>query len=241
MICTYVVDCKTMDFEFPWMSALNFKAHIYSFNDDLVARDWWMIIYLSNELIRTNRRGILVVPEFRYSKSALIPQIACSSDNRSLAFPLYEKISVIHFCMYNVRLSLNPGFFVHSMAGKLSSLYPEFGNVIFTDSTASSYLSVSKCDSDPNRCFDYTILYPLQKTKIGQSNPMIITIGYIDECIKIGPKNILALLREKIYLLPSNIKFLFTSRYDSKTMIYLHPDISVYDSHYFGGSKGIQV
>lgn len=220
-----------MDVQFPWKSKVTFNF-IYNFND-LVGRDWWMISHLSYTLIHTNRRGILVVPEFEFDKFALISHISCSIDKISPAFPLFEKISMIHFCRYDSNLTLYPGIFVHNMAGKLSSLYPEFGNVINTDSIASTYLSSSKCLRDPNRCFDYTILYPLQKTKIGQSNPIIIIIGSLDECIKIGQINILSMLREKIYILPSNVKFLFTSRDDSSVKANLHPDISIYDSHFF--------
>lgn len=220
-----------MDFHYPWTSDLNFKPYLTNLND-FVGREW-MLEDLSYELLKTERRGMLVAAELGFGKSALISHIACSHDKQSSGFPIFEKTTVIHLCKYDSNLTLNPGVFVRNMAGKLSELYPEFGNIINTDSTASSYLFSSKCLEDPNGCFDYVILYPLQKAKIVQRSLMIIIIDALDECIEVGSKNIFSLLRQKIYQLPRNIKFLFTSRNISDIKGNLPPGVSVYQTPLF--------
>ena len=146
---------------------------------------------LSYELLNTDRRGILVAAELGFGKSALISHIDCSNDKQSSAYPMFEKTTVIHFCRYDSNLTLNRGMFVvRNMAGKRTALYPKFGNIINTDSTAMTYLSSSKCLEDPSGCFDYTVLNPLRTSTLGNNTPMIIIIDAVDESIETGPKNI---------------------------------------------------
>ena len=62
---------------------------------------------------------------------------------------------------------------------------------------------------------------------------MIIIIDALDECIEVGSKNIFSLLRQKIYQLPPNIKFLFTSRNISDIKGNLPPGVFVYQTPLF--------
>lgn len=219
-----------MDFTFPWKSDLNFKSYI-SVHKDFVGREW-MTKDIANELLHTDRRGLLIAAELGFGKSALISHIACSHDKILSAYPIYEKTVGIHMCRYDSNLTLSPGIFVRNMAGKLAYHFPEFGNILNTENMASEYLTNSKCIQDPNGCFDQTILYPLQKSKSNQ-NIIIIIIDALDECIEIGPRNIFTLLNQKIHLLPPNIKFLFTSRNISSIRVNLPPGISLYQTPLF--------
>ena len=123
------------------------------------------------------------------------------------------------------------------MAGNLSALYPEFGNIINTDRTAMTYLSSSKCFEDPSGCFDYTVLNPLRKSTLGNNTSIIIIIDALDECIETGPNNNFSFLHEKIYLLPPQIKFLLTSRNISSIRTNLPSGIFVYKNPLFWEKK----
>lgn len=219
-----------MDFLFPWESELNFKPYI-SAHKDFVGREW-MTEDIAYELLQTDHRGLLIAAELGFGKSALISHIACTHDQISSGYPIYDKTVGIHMCRYDSNVTLNPGIFVRNMAGKLAEQFPEFGNILNTENMASEYLTNSKCIEDPNGCFDQTILYPLQKSKSNQ-DIIIIIVDALDECIEIGSRNIFSLLNQKIHLLPPNIKFLFTSRNISTVRVNLPPGISVYQTHLF--------
>lgn len=221
--------CNTMDFTFPWKSDLNFKSYI-SVREDFVGREW-MTEDIAYELLHTDRRGLLIAAELGFGKSALVSHIACSHDQISSAYPIYEKTIGIHMCRYDTNLTLSPGIFVRNMAGKLAEQFPEFGNILNTENMASDYLTNSKCIQDPHGCFDHTILYPLQN--LNSSQDIIFIVDALDECIEIGPRNIFSLLNKKIHLLPQNIKFLFTSRNISTIRVNLPPGVSVYQTHLF--------
>lgn len=219
-----------MDFIFPWKSDINFKSYINE-HQNFVGREW-IIEDISYELIHTDHRGLLIAAELGFGKSALISHIACSYERITPAFPIFEKTVGIHLCRYDSNLTLNPGFFVRNIAGKLSETVPEFGNILNTESMASEYLTNSKCNQDPSGCFDQIILYPLRKTSMNQ-NSLVIIIDALDECIENGPYNIFSLLCQKIHQLPPNVKFLFTSRNISSVRVNLPPGISLYQTPFF--------
>lgn len=62
---------------------------------------------------------------------------------------------------------------------------------------------------------------------------MIFIIDALDECIEIGSENIFSLINQKIYLLPQNIKFLFTYRNISIIRVNLPPGITLYQTDLF--------
>ncbi|XP_062597872.1 protein TANC2-like [Saccostrea cucullata] len=218
-----------MDFLSPWNSDLNFDYYI-RMHEKLIGREWF-IEDLSYLVLKTDYRGVLFAAEMGFGKSAIVSNIAYAGDKRLPGYPLYSKLVSIHVCRFDSHITLKPGMFVKNMAAGIAQKFPEYGNIIHLDRMAHDYLFTEKCFEDPQGCFDFGILSPLQKMQ-GIPDKLIVLMDALDECIEYWHANKFTLLYEKIPRLPKFIKILCTSRNISQIREKLPPGIILYDNPY---------
>lgn len=182
-------------------------------HDELAGREW-----LLNELdkeMNSSKRGVLLMAEMGYGKSAIVAHLICQGDKRFPGYWIYEHIVVYHLCNFYSQKTLSPGNFVKNLAGGFSKRIPGFLDIVQQNSRFNSYFENDGCLEDPEGCLDFLVLKALNNLDMGNTT-FVIVIDALDECIEHGNRNIFYLLWTRLHNFPLNIKFFITSRITSE-------------------------
>jgi energy-coupling factor transporter ATP-binding protein EcfA2 len=112
----------------------------------------------------------------------------------------------IHFCSFNYPSKNDPKNLIKSLAFYLTSQIPELKNEI-------QNIEIKKLITS-NELFEQLILNPLQKVQ--KQKTYIFIIDALDESMKKNQYPLANLIRDEFYKLPSNIKIILTSRFDTR-------------------------
>lgn len=185
-------------------------------HDKLVGREW-----LLNKLDKTmlfSKRGVLLLAEMGYGKSAIVAHLVCQSDERLPGNWIYQHIVAYHLCNFYSQKTLSPGNFVKNLAGGFSERIPGFLYTLQQNSRFQTYFENDGCVKDPERCLDVLVLKALNDLDMGNTI-YIVVIDALDECIEHGNRNIFDLLWRRLRYFPTNVKFFITSRNTSDITI----------------------
>ncbi|XP_048779931.2 uncharacterized protein LOC125683140 [Ostrea edulis] len=233
------VVCKVMEYKKPFQ--LNFDFEFYrSQHGPLIGRQWLLNDF--DYLMYSTTRGVLVVAETGYGKSAIVSHLICQNDRRLPGNWIYERIVSYHLCRHDSRRSLSPGLFVKNLAGSFSSHIANFHDILKANSFYEAYFKEDECLKDPEGCFDFLIIQSLTHLKQKQEIYIII-IDALDECTANSGLNILTLLERRMKRLPSFIKFLITTRNTTSITLKMRSLLHVYelDSQSPNNAKDIEM
>ncbi|XP_055999536.1 uncharacterized protein LOC125656669 [Ostrea edulis] len=201
--------CKTGEYEYPYAVDIDFEFY-RSTHDTLVGRKW--LLYELENIMRSSPRGVMLIAEMGYGKSAIMSHLACQDDQRQAGYPIYENISVFHICTFGSQKTLLPGLFVKNMAGGFAKYIPKFKQYLEQNRRFKDYFEGGKCLEDAEGCLDFLIIKTLHQLK-NESKTHIVIIDALDECIEYDNRfNIVSLLLRRITKFPKYIKFLTSSR-----------------------------
>lgn len=178
-------------------------------HDKLVGRNW--LLNELDEKMFFSKRGVLLLAEMGYGKSAIVAHLICQNDKRFPGNWIYQHIVVYHLCNFYSQKTLSPGNFVKNLAGGFSKRIPGFLNVLQQNLRFKTYFEKNGCVEDPESCLDVLVLKTLNDLDMGNTI-YIVVIDALDECIEHGNRNIFNLLRKRLRNFPKNIKFFITSR-----------------------------
>lgn len=210
-----VLVCKDATYEYPFTMEVDLDFY-RSRHDKLVGREW-----LLNKLDKTmlfSKRGVLLLAEMGYGKSAIVAHLVCQSDERLPGNWIYQHIVAYHLCNFYSQKTLSPGNFVKNLAGGFSERIPGFLYTLQQNSRFQTYFENDGCVKDPESCLDVLVLKALNDLDMGNTI-YIVVIDALDECIEHGNRNIFYLLWRRLRYFPTNVKFFITSRNTSDITI----------------------
>uniref|UniRef100_A0A8W8K3G5 Nephrocystin 3-like N-terminal domain-containing protein n=1 Tax=Magallana gigas TaxID=29159 RepID=A0A8W8K3G5_MAGGI len=152
-------------------------------HDELSGREW-----LFNELDENmffSKRGVLLLAEMGYGKSAIVAHLICQSDKRFPGYEIYQHIAVYRICNFYSRKTLSPGNFVKNLAGGFSKRIPGFLQSLQKNSRFKTYFESDRCEEDPEGCLDVLVLKVLNYLDM-VNNTYIVVIDALDECIELA-------------------------------------------------------
>uniref|UniRef100_A0A8W8K106 NACHT domain-containing protein n=1 Tax=Magallana gigas TaxID=29159 RepID=A0A8W8K106_MAGGI len=185
-------------------------------HDKLVGREW--LLSELDEKMFFSKRGVLLLAEMGYGKSAIVAHLICQSDKRFPGNWIHQHIVAFHICNFYSRKTLTPGNFVKNLAGGFSKQIPGFLQILEKNSRYHTYFENNICVEDPEGCLDFLVLKALNDLDM-VNNTYIVVIDALDECIEHGSLNIFNLLWRRLPGFPKNIKFFITSRNTSDIRI----------------------
>ncbi|XP_053381158.1 protein TANC1-like [Mercenaria mercenaria] len=193
------------------ISLFEYLAH----HNNFVGRNW-LIDHIRKELfnMNANNRGILLEAGMGYGKSALIKHIICSSSGGP-AGKLRSQLVSYYVCRFDVLISKLSYVFVLRLINMISSQMPFIADGI---KSCSNVFNRDMCERDPNGCLDQCLIIPLKNIPYSGSEPVIIAIDGLDECFDTyrDMNEILLILKQRLYRFPAWVKFLVSSRPDSR-------------------------
>ncbi|XP_055997998.1 ankyrin repeat domain-containing protein 50-like [Ostrea edulis] len=217
--------CKVMEHKEPFQ--LNFDFEFYrSQHGPLIGRHW--LLNDLDYLMYSTTRGVLLVAETGYGKSAIVSHLICQNDRRLPGNWIYERIVSYHLCRHDSRRSLSPGLFVKNLAGSFANQIGNFHDILRANPFYEAYFIQGECLKDPEGCFDFLIIESL--TYLQRKQPIyIIIIDALDECTANSGLDILTLLERRMKRLPPFIKFLITTRNTSSITLKMRSLLHVYE------------
>lgn len=117
-----------------------------------------------------------------------------------------EEISAVHFCRYNDNERANPKRAIMSLAYYLATQIEEYKKQVLQLQDLASLSEKSTC-----RLFEYLIVEPLSKVKLGH-NPIVIVIDALDEATIDGRNELADVIVNQFTRTPEWVKLLITSR-----------------------------
>ena len=181
-------------------------------NPGFVGREW-VFREVENFLNASNVRGVLLVADPGWGKSAIIKRLIHSSNSSAV---IHENIIGHHFCEYNEKPTRDGERFVKNLVQLISKKINEFQEIIDNDHLIKDELQ-SNCKKNPVKCFQKAIVQPLQKLDATGRNNSFILIDALDECLEKGERhksiivNILS-SSENVPEFPTWVKLMVTSR-----------------------------
>lgn len=86
-------------------------------HDKLVGREW--LLSELDEKMFFSKRGVLLLAEMGYGKSAIVAHLICQSDKRFPGNWIHQHIVAFHICNFYSRKTLTPGNFVKKFGWRL--------------------------------------------------------------------------------------------------------------------------
>ena len=182
----------------------------YSYNHNLtnphfVGREW-LFRMLENTLNTNNVRGVQLVSDLGWGKSAIVKHLINSPSSSAV---IHENIIGFHFCKYNEKTTREGGQFVKNLVQQISKNISGFQDDGFLG---------SNCDKEPGKCFKSALVKPLKK--LNATGRKFILIDALDECLEKEERHqsvILNILSSSVPDLPAWVKLIVTSRNQAQT------------------------
>ncbi|XP_052768202.1 uncharacterized protein LOC128208695, partial [Mya arenaria] len=209
----YDKGCFQENYEYPFQQDLPligyFKTH-----KPLIGREW-LFAKIQDSLEQTKPRGVLLLAQMGYGKSALISLLLCAKRNEK-GRHIRDKMVAFHICKFDVKSTRNPARFIRRMIGFFATRSPEYGSIISMLPTSSIIFDMYACEREIEACFDAAILNPLKEIEINKTglNDWIIVVDALDECYdnSLGRNPLKDILFSRIKQMPTWTKLLLTSR-----------------------------
>ena len=187
------------------------SLHPVNFSDlNFVGRNW--IFQEFEEILnRSNVRGVLLVCEPGWGKSAIMKRLIDSPTSSAV---IHYNIIGYHFCKYNRKTTpRDVEQFVKNLVRLISKNITEFAEMVENDQLIKTASSL--CERKPVECFESAIVNPLRKLSDTDRNMSFIVIDALDECLELEERHqsiILDILLRGLPNLPYWIKIIATSR-----------------------------
>ena len=176
-------------------------------NPGFVGREW---VFRQIEQHTSNTRGVLLVAEPGWGKSAIIKRLISSSSSSAV---IHENIIGYHFCKYNDKSTRDGGNFVKNLVQLIGKKIPKYKEIIKSNQLIN--ILKSNCNDNPVKCFQTAIVEPLKDLdSTGRKNSFIL-IDALDECVEKEESHqsiIRNILYKKVPDLPNWVKLIVTSR-----------------------------
>ena len=186
-------------------------------NPGFVGREW-VFQRMEEEILNTNDiRGVLLVADPGWGKSAIIKRLISSSSSSPV---IHENIIGYHFCKYNEKSTRDGERFVKKLVQLISKKVPKYKEIIGKDQLIKEKLT-SNCNDNPVECFQTAIVEPLQNLDSTGRVTSFILIDALDECLEKEESHqsiIVKILYKKVPDLPNWVKLLVTSRNNPLTI-----------------------
>ena len=177
-------------------------------NPGFIGREW---VFRHIEQHTSTTRGILLVADPGWGKSAIIKRLISSSSSNAV---IHENIIGYHFCKYNEKSTRDGERFVKNLVQLIGKKNPKYQKIVNKDQLIKEKLK-SNCNDDPVECFQAAIVEPLHNLdSTGKSNSFIL-IDALDECLdkeEIHQSIIVNILYKMAPGLPNWVKLIVTSR-----------------------------
>ncbi|XP_053376349.1 uncharacterized protein LOC128547463 [Mercenaria mercenaria] len=206
-------DCISENYKYPFEQDMPLLGYFHD-HEKIVGREW---LFETSELRlmtpHTNSKGIALIAEMGYGKSAFVSHLLCSREGEK-GYGIKSHVVAFHICKFDVASTKSPGRFIRRLLGFLAREIEEYGNIISGLSDYNIIYNIETCDNDPIACFDQGIIFPLKQLSPVYNISRIFIIEALDECyLKSSSKNpILELLSSRIRELPVWFKVFVTSR-----------------------------
>ena len=176
-----------------------------------VGREW--VFRQMEEIFNTSdTRGVLLVADPGWGKSAIIKRLISSSSSCAV---IHENTIGYHFCKYNNEPTRDGKRFVEKLVPLIGKKISEFQTILKKDGLIRNAQQFNCKESEPLECFQMAIVDPLKKlNNVGRKKSFIL-IDALDECLdKEGSHQsiIVNILYRKASDLPNWIKLIITSR-----------------------------
>ena len=176
-------------------------------NPDFVGREW-LFRLLENTLNANNVRGIQLVSDPGWGKSAIIKHLINSPSSSAV---IHKNIIGYHLCKYNEKTTRDGGKFVKNLVQQISN------SMSISDFQKDQFLE-SNCDKEPGKCFNSAFVKPLKK--LNATGRKFILIDALDECLEKEERHqsvILDILSSSVPDIPDWVKLIVTSRNQAQT------------------------
>ena len=206
IVCCFIACC------FYRYSLNKFKYHSYPLNfsnPNFVGRGW--IFQMFEHILNLSHvRGVLLVTEQGWGKSATIKQLIHSPTSSAV---IHNNIIGHYFCKYNRKTTRDGEQFVKELVLFISEKIPKFREIVNNDQLTMHELH--NCKKEPMECFQKVIVNPLRKLNDAGRNVSFIVIDALDECLDKKERHhsiILNMLYNSVPDLPNWVKLIVTSR-----------------------------
>ena len=172
----------------------------------------WVFRQMEEEILnRSYTRGVLLVAEPGWGKSAIMEHLISSSSSSAV---IHDNIIGYHICKFNDKSTRDGGRFVKNLVQLISNRIPKYKRIINSNKLIKNILK-SNCNDNPVECFKTAVIKPLQNLdSTGRKNSFIL-IDALDECMEKEEthQSIIAnILIDKVPDLPNWVKLIVTSR-----------------------------
>ena len=178
----------------------------------------WVFRQIERDTLNTNDvRGVLLVADPGWGKSAIIKRLISSS---SSSLVIHENIIGYHFCKYNEKSTRDGERFVKKLVQAIGKKVPKYKEIVGKDQLIKEKLT-SNCNDNPVECFQTAIVEPLQNLDSSGRVNSFIVIDALDECLEKEESHqsiIVKILYKKVPDLPNWVKLLVTSRNNPLTI-----------------------
>ena len=171
----------------------------------------WVFRQMEEILNASGTRGVLLVAEPGWGKSAIMKQLISSSSSSAV---IHENFIGHHVCKFNDKSTRDGGRFVKNLVQLIGNKIREYRKILNKDQLVQDILN-SNCNDNPVECFKTAIVGPLQNLdRAGRENSFIL-IDALDECMEKEETHqsiIVNILIDKVPDLPNWVKLIVTSR-----------------------------
>ena len=172
----------------------------------------WVFRQMEEEILnRTYTRGVLLVAEPGWGKSAIMKHLISSSSSSAV---IHDNIIGYHICKFNDKPTRDGGRFVKNLVQFIGKKIPDYREIVNKDQLIKDILK-SNCNDNPVECFQTAIVKPLQNLDSAGRKNSFILIDALDECMEKEETHqsiIVNILIDKVPDLPNWLKLIVTSR-----------------------------
>ena len=180
-------------------------------NPGFVGREWVFRQMEEDILNRSDTRGVLLVADPGWGKSAIMEHLISSSSSSAV---IHDNIIGYHFCKFNEKSTRDGGKFVKNIVYLIGKKIPKYKGIVNSDQSVKNTLKYS-CNDNPVKCFQAAIVEPLKNVDSTGRNKLFILIDALDECLEKDESHqsiIVNILCEEVPDLPNWVKLIVTSR-----------------------------
>ena len=180
-------------------------------NPGFVGREWVFRQMEEDILNRSDTRGVLLVADPGWGKSAIMEHLISSSSSSAV---IHDNIIGYHFCKFNDKSTRDGGRFVKNLVNLIGKKIPKYKGVVNGDQWVKNVLK-SSCNDNPVECFQTAIVEPLKNLDSTGRNKSFILVDALDECLEKEESHqsvIVNILYKKVPDLPNWVKLIVTSR-----------------------------
>ena len=183
-------------------------------NPGFVGREWVFRQMVEKILNRSDTRGVLLVAEPGWGKSAIMKRLISSSSSHLISAVIHDNIIGHHICKFNDKSTRDGERFVKNLVQLIGDKIPKYKRNTNSNQLIKTVLK-SSCNDNPVDCFKTAVVKPLQNLdSTGRKNSFIL-IDALDECMEKEESHqsiILNILIDKVPDLPNWVKLIVTSR-----------------------------